>query len=566
METSIQATELPLNKVFCSDFVLQVPSYQRPYAWTTDQAHELLEDVQQAMSEEEQDKSQYFLGSIVLAETGCETEYEIVDGQQRLTTLTILFSVLRDLSKSEECKRELNALVVEEGAVLKEIKKQYRLKIRERDRGFFEKHILKKGAVEETIKRYKDLKNKHISNSIINIFSNAKYFWDVLKYKSDEECFELAKFLAIKCILVVVTASTTEAAYRIFATLNSRGLDLSPTDILKAEVISSMQDAKQEDATKRWENIEGEIGRSQFQTLFSHIYMIKQKQRPPKGLVRGYREDIFGRNAHQQPVEAFIDNVLEPYANQYKFARLKEYYTNNTQADITKFLKYMQWIDNQDWVPVVMECVTRWPTSTQGFTRAIADIERRAFSFFVRRVYRGPRISHWGKILKLIDESADLADLFKEDNKLQLSSEEKQETIRSLNSAIPSKVRRPLLRRLNAMNKDGDVDRLYRVSVEHVLPQKPRQGSTWLKEFPNEKDRIEWTNCIANLVLLSGRKNSKASNYDFQRKKDEYFRKGNVTPFALTSEVLDEHEWTLATLERRQADLLGRLKKEWRLD
>ena len=70
---------------------------------------------------------------------------------------------------------------------------------------------------------------------------------------------------------------------------------------------------------------------------------------------------------------------------------------------------------------------------------------------------------------------------------------------------------------------------------------------------------------LANLVLLSRRKNASASNWDFGRKKTEYFQRGGVAPFALTAQVLNESDWTPVVLERRQKKLVDSLRKEWRL-
>jgi hypothetical protein len=104
------------------------------------------------------------------------------------------------------------------------------------------------------------------------------------------------------------------------------------------------------------------------------------------------------------------------------------------------------------------------------------------------------------------------------------------------------------------------------VSVEHVLPQNPGPGSQWLLDFPNEADRALWVNKLANLVLLTRRKNSQAGNLDFKDKKAKYFStKAGVANFALTSMVLAEHAWTLDSLKQRQVDLMSAIEKLWRL-
>ena len=97
-----------------------------------------------------------------------------------------------------------------------------------------------------------------------------------------------------------------------------------------------------------------------------------------------------------------------------------------------------------------------------------------------------------------------------------------------------------------------------------MLPQSPSLDSEWITRFPDEEEREQWTHRLGNLVLLSRRKNSQAQNYDFERKKSGYLQSG-VVPFALTTEVVNESEWTPAVLEQRQKRLIDRLRSEWRL-
>lgn len=85
-----------------------------------------------------------------------------------------------------------------------------------------------------------------------------------------------------------------------------------------------------------------------------------------------------------------------------------------------------------------------------------------------------------------------------------------------------------------------------------------------MMHFPEDEERDAWVHRLGNLVLLSRRKNSAARNYDFETKKTRYFvSRGKASPFALTSQVLHEEEWTPDVLEARQRDLLGRLCELW---
>jgi uncharacterized protein with ParB-like and HNH nuclease domain len=97
---TIEASEKPILEIFCDKYLVRIPSYQRPYASTTEQTGELLDDILTASGDhgEVVEQSPYFLGSIVLIKDPQKAEADVVDGQQRLTTLTILLCVLRDLA------------------------------------------------------------------------------------------------------------------------------------------------------------------------------------------------------------------------------------------------------------------------------------------------------------------------------------------------------------------------------------------------------------------------------------------------------------------------------------
>jgi uncharacterized protein with ParB-like and HNH nuclease domain len=117
-----------------------------PYSWTTDEAGELLDDLldfieHYGITEKKLNDidEPYFLGSIVLVKQDAPTS-EVLDGQQRLTTLTILLAVLRDYL-SEEYAAEIDSMIVQKGSKIRNIADTYRLRLRNRDKDFFKQFI-----------------------------------------------------------------------------------------------------------------------------------------------------------------------------------------------------------------------------------------------------------------------------------------------------------------------------------------------------------------------------------------------------------------------------------------
>lgn len=103
----LQASEVPLSKVFSSDFDFKIPDYQRPYAWGVEEAGQLLEDLSDALGRDEDEP--YFLGSVVLVKDPSGPAADIIDGQQRITTVTDLLAVLRDLAADGGIRASLAA-------------------------------------------------------------------------------------------------------------------------------------------------------------------------------------------------------------------------------------------------------------------------------------------------------------------------------------------------------------------------------------------------------------------------------------------------------------------------
>jgi uncharacterized protein with ParB-like and HNH nuclease domain len=247
---TIHGESYPISKIFSDEFVFTIPLYQRPYAWTTEHAGELLDDLitfREDNTGNGDDISPYFLGSIVLIKDYAP-EAQVVDGQQRLVTLTILLSTLRHLTPIYAS--DITPFIYEKGSEIKSTPNRYRLTLKEKDAEFFKEYI----QDESGLKKLKSLDTSRLSDSQLNIVENALYFIDKLKDLSEKELLGLTQFVINHCIIVGVSTPDFDSAYRIFSILNDRGLDLSITDIIKADVIGTIPLSEQDSYTDKWED------------------------------------------------------------------------------------------------------------------------------------------------------------------------------------------------------------------------------------------------------------------------------------------------------------------------
>ena len=564
MPETISAGEFQIVSVFDDKYRFEIPAYQRPYSWTTEQAGELLDDLLYATRDVENtesvnEHSPYFLGSIVIIKEGdAEPRAEVVDGQQRITTLTILFCALRELATKESAPY-FDVYVRETSNPLAGISGRFRLAVRERDRDFFQDNIQRMGKLPELVSQ----SVPNLPDSQLRMFENAKRLWERVSDLSEDKRAILATFIIQRCFLVVVATTDQASAYRIFAVMNDRGLDLSPTDILKAQIIGGMNSDIRSRYTNIWESLEEEVGRDGFREIFAHIRMIRLKSKLRGTLQQEFQDHVLkGVDGAR-----FIDETLVPYANAWDAVTNASYESASGSESVNGSLRHLNRLDNFDWIPPAMAFLKsrdRDSRETVGFFR---DLERLAYGLFLRRADVNSRILRYARVIGCVESGEDL---FADSSPLQLHASEKTAILAALNGQIydrsrVSRVGRALLLRLDSLLTDAGVTYDHPIiSIEHVLPQNPARDSEWAANFSQE-ERDEWTGRLANLVLLSRRKNSGARNHDFDRKKNVYFKRGGASMFALTLGVLDESEWTPAVLERRQRRLIDALKTEWRL-
>lgn len=555
---SLSAHEYPVSKIFCDDYLFQIPSYQRPYSWTIEQASELVMDLQEYIKGKKgeiESLNPYFLGSIVLIK-GDKADSEVIDGQQRLTTLTILFSVLRYLIEDTDIKNEITKYLGQKGSKLLKTKDTFRILLRPRDKEFFQRNIQHDDGIEALFSSKDELED-----SLLNIKKNAKCICDILKNEPQEELFRLTQFVLIGCYLVVVATPDNDSAYRIFSVMNDRGLDLTATDILKSNIIGKIPDSEKNNYTDKWEDIEESIGRESFSDLFSHIRMIYRMSKPQGTLVKEFDEYV---KPKENP-EKFINDTLIPCSEAYTNIINENFSSEEKAESINAALGWLNSIDNSDWVPPAIEYLTKNKNQPEMLLSFLKKLERLASCMMIFRGNINYRIKRYSEILTWIRSGKDL---LSENSPIHLTHDEIDNTLSALNGNVyeSTRTRLMILLRLDSILSDSTAKYDHKIiTVEHVLPQNPEASSKWVDWIPDEEKRRSLVHRLGNLALLSRAKNSSAKNYELDKKKKSYFMVNGVSPFALTTQVLSKNEWTENVISERQIEYMEKLTKEWDL-
>lgn len=569
MAKTLEAHDKLIREIFEGSYQFEIPDYQRPYAWTTEQAEELFNDLMSAMQDARSNgaTSQYFLGSIVLIKNDRDSKAMVVDGQQRLTTLTMLFGALRaawEAASYPQGIKSVTPFLYEEGDEMLGKATGYRFTAREEDTVFFRQYIQEPGGIEKLV-----LNTDKLEDSRLRYRENATLLLNSAKALSPDDRNALWKFLANDCSLVVISTPDLEAAYRIFSVLNNRGLDLAPIDIIKAEVLGSIRRIGGEDKartySKKWSEIESQLGRDAFGDLFGHIRTVYAKQKQRATLVKEFQDHV---TEYKKPID-LVDKVVKPYADVWDFIRDADFEATEHAETINEYLSWLNRVDFKDWVPPALVYFKRFRQQPKLLAAFFKALERLTYFMLVTKVGINERIETYADLTKEIEPEAFDGDLTALKT-LDLTDKQKREFVEALDGDIYRKLpkaRMALVLRLEALVSDGSKKQAFdHLSLEHVLPQTPPAASDWIKWFPDEDERDRWTHRLANLVPLHVRKNPAASNFDFATKKNVYFKgKGTASPFILTQEVRSEDSWTPAILVDRQKRLVGVLEKHWEL-
>ena len=578
MSNPIESGKLFIQDVFEKWY--RIPEYQRPYVWEDDQVTELLTDIADANAVNPD--AEYFLGSLVLrknekSESNLEfTEYDLLDGQQRLTTLFLIHAVIRDSVTDPTSKRfqtTSEAIYVQEDI---DNNKPERMRIvfdiRDEVKNFVYNHIKQwKGTDDdEVLKRFASDKNgdisiKNMSKAILTIkefFNNGTSIDDFYKY------------LRTKVLLIYVASEDLEDAFHLFTVMNNRGIKLRNSDILKAENLKNVEpESDRVILAKSWEKIEEYFGED-FDSFLSHLRTILVKNKASYNLLKEYEENIYKPRTYDRTNKTYhftspllrkgkdTFKFIEKYFKHYKdlFDIDSEILKNNLPLK-NKLRLMRSGFEADFWIPPLLAFYNKHSeTSLLDFVNLL---DNKFSSDWITSQTFTTRLENMNKLIKVIEDSNDLNDILNSD----LLKYESQDLVRIINVSIYGrKYAKYLILKIdhNIHGVTTPFDPPEKISIEHILPQNPKENSVWVTDF-SENDREFWTNKIGNLVLISRRKNSSLSNLDYATKRSRYFS-GNVELFSNSIRIWNDFPtWQLSDLETNHKIVLKKLFKMYNI-
>ena len=550
MQLGVRAQESSLSEVFAPGERLRMPHYQRSYSWGDREALDLLGDLVDAMDA----SIAHFIGALVFVNGDEAGHLEIVDGQQRLTTLTILLCVLRDLETDADRAKELHKLIADEDRPLLGEGANWRIALNYDVGAFFRDTIQTPGATLKLDNEPGD------SESQQKIIANAAAFHRELRDMAPDRRRALADVVTNGCALVRVVVDNKDQGFKVFRVLNTRGKEPGAHDIIKTELFqrAKFTTAEANAYAERWAGYEAILGGGAFDDLLRQIRVIHD--RSPKGdLFAGFQKAVLNKIDPRK----FLDDMLPSYVTAFRVTEtgLDETGLGATQG-VLDSINHLRALEHKTWrAPAIQFIVERGltdPMAGEFFT----SLERLSY---ISQVMVQERETRNKKLARITDAIRNDRVLFSKTGPFALNRDE----ARKLRDRLTTRFgtygqRRAIALRLNAAIAGGstippDSD----ATVEHVLPRNPTEDSHWMVTWPDPVKRREQCDTIGNFVLLTNKVNQLADRLDYRAKKEIYFNGGGGQEFALTRDLMEQDAWTSDVVRRRTEKLADILMQAW---
>ena len=557
------STTISVNKQTIEQFLLNartkpfiIPDYQRPYSWTSDQINTLFKDIWEfTCNEGGTDKEgTYFLGSIVFYENK-NGEQEIIDGQQRITSIFLLLRAIytklsKPKEKTEEAKNFINKI---EPLIWKTNKLTGKVE--------YSSILLNSKVISETENEVlkKILETGEVNEKLEDNYSkNYNQILELIEEKSVENALMIYQFiyaLLNQVIILPITADSQETALTIFSTLNDRGLPLSDADIFKAKIYNHLQSKEEKkEFIEKWKELEENTQNisENIQKLF-YYYMFylraleNDRNTTTPGLRKYYSTNKFERLLKNNVLDELkkILNIWEIIVNSTQFIENESWSENK---DILKALNILTSYPNEFWkYPVIVYYLVH--KDKKDFEEKFLKFLRKLYVELLKKYIESPTINAVkSNILKLN------AEIINSDKPVfdfkSLSEDEIKKKIK-----IPHRNAVRML--LKTLAYDYDIqDELLpeKWEIEHILPVK-WENSYDLRE--NEKIAKEKIEHLGNKTPFEKKLNIIATNNYFSKKKLSYSK----SKIEMTKEIgkTKSDKWDLDDIVERDVRMTDRI-------
>ena len=555
MEDTFRPENQNISAIFNCDQIYRIPNYQRQYSWTNEQLEVLWDDLYEEYKN--QNNKCYFLGSIVVVKTG---DYlDIIDGQQRITTLMIMMDVLRktfpEINKdSKEINfvdlKKIDDSILHSGRITK-----LQLQSDPNYDAIFNSKIIKRKNYENLTPPTK--KEMNTDNPEYKYLNTAYFFYEKFKELSLKDLEKFVDYIFFKTNIIKIICTDESFAIKLFQVLNDRGQDLSNSDLVKAEIFGKY---KTEDIDGKnsfnvqWNNIIKMTNDNDFKMDDFIVYYeyFKLRSNPKKQLLDEIKVIIKDREP---------SDVIEEMTD---FSKSLEKVLKSTDPVIYS-LKYIPWKSY-----VMAALASAYYIDYPDMDSLLKTMQR---FFYISFISGGTLNTIKQTSFKLIEDitNKDSIDKIEKDlNSLIHSKKMVKKVYEALNSEVYNeKFLKPLLLSIDYKIRENKNTTFYKIDKElhmdHILPRAYRKEHDW-DYIENKEEADSYLNTLGNMALLHFSKNEECENYGFetkmriyQGKNEDGSNKSGITSFETTRVIISDAE---KDAQRRMIES-GSNKKEY---
>ena len=567
MNGSFSARAMSLGALLSGSAVYAIPGFQRPYSWTTIEVARLLDDLVFAVNEtaEDTDKDRvFFLGTMVLIQSGERpadhsrsvfANFDVIDGQQRFVTLTMMFAALRDLARAEgdievAARLDEHISLQSDGA---EGARAYRVSLWDYDAAVLVEYAQQMDGCLAAADP------SEFEGAQRKLIANRNYVFEELRALDHELRRRLAEFLEKNCQVVAISTNDTDNAIRIFTVVNQVGKPLLRNDLLKADLIGALAALERPAYIARWDEAERACG-VEFEHLFSHFRAAFGNGRAP--IINEIRRLVRQGGG----AKSFLDQRLLPAAA--VFAAMQGRPIGGAAlltAPVLRSLRYLERLSHTDWVPPALLWACERRDDPEAMARFFDALERHAYGQLVLGIGRDKRIARYGALVDAIRTSGPGLDVIAS---LLFSAEEQRNILFNATTAFYGRSSigcKLLLLRLNsAMGGSPLPSDLSDVTVEHVLPQKVGRSSPWRRWFSDTQFSY-FAGSLGNLALVTPATNKAVRNFDFQKKCTSYRQDALMLTLPINEGIMTLAQFGPDEIQEREERLMRALRVLWGL-
>lgn len=553
-----------LRQILGNGLVYAIPRFQRDYSWDTDHWDDLWQDIRGTIDPE--GEPAHYMGYLVL-QSGDAKRFEVIDGQQRLTTLSILalavIAGLQDLAsagvEADDNRRRIEQLRNTFIGYLDPVTlvARSKLTLNRNNDGYYQDYIVPLHRLPQ--------RNLRPSQSLLR----RAFEWFRSKVREEHEASrdgrELARFLdtlADKLFFTVITVTDELNAFKVFETLNARGARLSPADLLKNYLFSivSRETRHTDDIDaleRRWEDITQRLGAASLPDFLrahwnsrrqfvreADLFKTIRSATPDRGtvfeLIRQMEDDLDIYTALPRPED--------PFWNKDDSRHIRALRHFNVRQPWPLLMAVRRRFDGPGFTEILRACVV---VAFRGNVIAglASNEQERVYNAAVQRIVTG-EYARPGDVVRA------LAPVYVSDESFKAAFSEKVlRTTAPRNHRVARYILIEIERHLTGIEHDADNPQL---TLEHILPEHP--AGDW-QGFDRDPF-AEATYRLGNLTLLEAGINRTVGNGDFASKARGYA----TSTYEMTRRVArDNAEWTMDRLTRRQQWLAQQAGAMWRI-